>query len=115
MLTDAACKNAVYPPDKKRARFTNAEGLYLEVSPAGSRRWFLKLYRDGKETRLAMGSYPAVTLSGARKARAAAKLNKEAGLNPVQVRKVEKLKATRATGDTFKLVALGWYGKQSPQ
>jgi integrase len=115
MLTDAACKNAVCPPDKKRARFTDAEGLYLEVSPAGSKRWFLKLYRDGKETRLAMGSYPAVTLSGARKARAAAKLNKDAGLNPIQVRKVEKLKATRATGDTFKLVALEWYAKQAPQ
>lgn len=119
MLTDAACKNAVCPPEKKRARFTDLGGLYLEVSPTGSKRWFLKLYRDGKETRLAMGSYPTIKLSEARKAQAAAKLVKEAGENPVLVRRmaraVEKLQATRATGDTFKLVALGWYGKQSPQ
>lgn len=58
MLTDAQCRNATCPPDKKRARLTDAAGLYLEISPGGSKRWFLKLYRDGKETRLALGSYP---------------------------------------------------------
>jgi integrase len=109
MLTDAACKNAVCPSDEKRARFTDAKGLYLEVSPAGTRRWFLKLYRDCKETRLALGSYPTVKLSDARKVRAAAKLNKEAGFNPVQVRKVERLKALTPAGDTFKATALEWY------
>jgi integrase len=66
-----------------------------------------------------MGSYPTIKLSEARKAQAAAKLVKEAGENPVLVRRmaraVEKLQATRATGDTFKLVALEWYAKQSPQ
>ena len=115
MLTDAQCRNAVCPPDKKRARFTDATGLYLEVSPAGSKRWFWKIYLDGKETRLALGSYPDVTLTAARKARDAAKINKSEGRNPVQVRKVEKLKASRPGGDTFKAVALEWYGKQIPQ
>ena len=52
MLTDAKCRNAVCSPDKKRARFTDAGGLYLEVSPAGSRRWFWKTYADGKEGRM---------------------------------------------------------------
>ncbi len=59
MLTDKQCKNAVCPPDKSRARFTDGAGLYLEVSPAGSKRWFWKTYQDGKEGRLALGSYPA--------------------------------------------------------
>ncbi|MEY5099553.1 MAG: hypothetical protein RJA36_2272, partial [Pseudomonadota bacterium] len=44
MLTDAQCRNATCPPDKKRARFTDSGGLYLEVSPGGSKRWFMKLY-----------------------------------------------------------------------
>ena len=91
------------------------EGLYLEVSPAGSKRWFWKTYRDGKEGRLALGSYPAVTLPAARKARNAAKAHKAEGRDPVQVRKIEKLKATRTDGDTFKAVALEWYAKQAPQ
>lgn len=115
MLTDAQCRNATCSPDKKRGRFTDAGGLYLEVSPAGSKRWFWKIYADGKETRLALGSYPTVTLTAARKARDAAKLQKSEGRDPVQVRKVEKLKATRTDGDTFKAIALEWYAKQAPQ
>jgi integrase len=115
MLTDAGCKNASCPIDKKRTRFTDAGGLYLEISPAGSKRWFWKTYADGKEGRIALGSYPSVSLAAARKARDAAKLQKSEGLNPVHVRKIEKLKATRSTGDTFKAIALEWYAKQSPQ
>ena len=115
MLTDAECRNAKCPPDKKRLRLTDAEGLYLEVSPAGSKRWFWKTYRDGKEGRVALGSYPAVTLPAARKARNAAKALKAEGRDPVQVRKIEKLKATRTDGDTFKAIALEWYAKQAPQ
>lgn len=115
MLTDAECRNAVCPPDKKQARFADAGGMYLQVSPAGSKRWFLKYRIAGAEKQLALGSYPAVSLAAARKARDAAKLQKSAGRDPVQVRKVEKLKATRADGDTFKAIALEWYGKQAPQ
>lgn len=114
MLTDKHCKNAACPPDKKRARFTDSGGLYLEVSPAGSKRWFCKLYANGKEGRMALGSYPAVGLADARKARDAVKLQKSQGADPVMVRKVEKLKASRTDGDTFKTVALEWYAKQAP-
>lgn len=109
MLTDAQCRNATCSPEKKRARFTDSGGLYLEVSPAGSKRWFWKTYTDGKEGRLALGSYPAVTLTAVRKARDAAKAQKSQGLNPVQVRRVEKLKALTPDADTFKVTALEWY------
>lgn len=115
MLTDKHCKNATCGPEKKRARFTDAGGLYLEVSPAGSKRWFWKTYTDGKEGRMALGTYPAMGLSDARKARDAAKLHKSEGRNPVEVRKVQKLRALRPEGDTFKAVALEWYEKQVPQ
>ena len=115
MLTDSECREATCPKDKARARLTDGSGLYLEVSPAGSKRWFWKTYADGKEGRLALGSYPKLTLKAARKARDAAKLQKSEGADPIKLRKVEKLKATRTGGDTFKAVAMDWYGKQSPQ
>ncbi len=115
MLTDKQCKNAVCPDGKSRARFTDSSGLYLEVSPAGSKRWFWKTYADGKEGRMALGTYPAMGLSDARKARDAAKAHKSDGRNPIEVRKVQKLRALRPEGDTFKAVALEWYTKQSPQ
>lgn len=115
MLTDKQCKNAACPPDKKRVRITDSGGLYLEVSPGGSKRWFWKLYVDSKESRMALGSYPAVSLAEARRARDAARLQKRDGQNPVQVRKVEKLKASNPGGGTFQAVALEWHGKQSSQ
>lgn len=115
MLTNAKCQNAICSPDKKRARFTDAGGLYLEVSPAGSKRWFWKTYFDGKEGRMAFGRYPGVSLTAARKARDAAKLQKSEGTDPVQARKLEKLKSSRNAGDTFKAIALEWYAKQAPQ
>jgi integrase len=109
MLTDAQCRNATCSPDKKRARLTDAAGLYLEVSPAGSKRWFWKIYLDGKESRLSLGSYPGVSLTAARKARDAAKLQKSDGHNPLLIRKIEKLRAKTADADTFKVTALEWY------
>ena len=60
MLTDAQCRNAVCPPDKKQSKLYDAGGLFLEVSPAGSKRWFLKYRIDAKEKKLALGSYPTV-------------------------------------------------------
>jgi integrase len=109
MLTDAECRNAVCPPDRKQARFPDSGGMYLQVSPAGSKRWFLKYRVDGKEKQLAMGRYPEVSLTAARKARDAAKLQKAAGTDPVKMRKLEKLKSTIADADTFKVTALEWY------
>jgi integrase len=115
MLTEAECKNAICPPDKKQARFTDSGGMYLQVSPGGSKRWFLKYRVEGKEKQLALGGYPDISLKSARLARDAAKLQKSKGTDPVQARKLDKLKATRNTGDTFKAIALEWYSKQAPQ
>ncbi len=109
MLTDAQCKNAVCPSDKKQVRFTDSGGMYLQVSPAGSKRWFLKYRIAGAEKQLALGSYPDVTLTAARKAREAAKLEKSKGIDPVQARKVAKLKALTPVADTFEATAREWY------
>ena len=109
MLTAAQCKNAVCPPERKQARFFDAGGMYLQVSPAGSKRWFLKYRIEGKEKQLALGNYPDVTLAAARKARDAAKLEKSNGRDPVQLRKVEKLKAITPVENTFKATAQEWY------
>ena len=115
MLTDPDCKNAVCTLGAKRERLADSGGLYLEVSPAGSKRWFWKYRKDGKEGRMSLGSYPGVGLKAARKARDTAKLQKSDGIDPVQARKVEKLKDTRNGDDSFKGVALEWYAKQAPQ
>jgi integrase len=115
MLTDAQCKNATCGAGLKRERLADAGGLYLEVSPAGSKRWFWKYRIAGLEKRMAFGSYPDVSLSAARKARDTAKLQKSEGRDPVQSRKVAKLRASNPEGDSFKLVALEWHKRQTSQ
>ena len=114
MLTDAKCRNAVCPPDKKQARFADSGGMYLQVSPAGSKRWFLKYRVAGVEKQMALGSYPDTSLSAARKARDAAKLQKAAGIDPLQARQVEKLKATVGSGDTLEAAANDWLARGKP-
>ena len=114
MLTDAQCRNAICSPDMKRARFTDAGGLYLEVSPAGSKRWFWKTYFDGKEGRMALGGYPDVSLTAARKARDAAKIQKSEGIDPIHARQVEKLKASVGSGDTLTATATDWLERGKP-
>lgn len=94
MLTEVACKAASCPPEKKpRARFTDDRGLYLEVSAAGSKRWFCKYAIAGQEKRLALGSYPEVKLKATREARDEARKLQRAGTDPVQQRKVDKAAA----------------------
>lgn len=111
MLTDLDCKAATCPTDKKRLRLSDSGGLYLEVSPSGSKRWFWKFRKGTSDSRMALGSYPAVGLATARRARDAARLQRAQGADPVQAKKLSKLKGT-AQGHTFKEVALEWHSKQ---
>ena len=112
MLTDADCRNATCPPDLKRRRLTDGAGLYLEVSPAGSKRWFWKFYPDGKESRLALGSYTEpgskkvrVTLKQAREARDDARKVQRSGVDPAQRRQLDKLTKGVIAGTTFAAIA----------
>ena len=105
MLTDAAIKRATCPPDKARARFADSGGLYLEVAATGSKRWFWKFRIEGKEKRIALGSYPEVTLKAARDARDDARKLQREGIDPVLQRRVDKLDNLSAGDATFEAVA----------
>jgi RHS repeat-associated protein len=83
-LTDVRCKTASCPSERVRARFSDSGGLYLEVAATGSKRWFWKYYFDGKEKRLALGSYPDAKLKEAREARDDARRVQQQGLDPAQ-------------------------------
>lgn len=105
MLTEIACKAATCPADKARARYTDAGGLYLEVSAAGSKRWFWKYYFDGKEKRLALGNYPATKLKEVRVARDDARKLLTQGTDPAQKRQLDKARNRVSASITYEKVA----------
>lgn len=113
MLTDTACKNFTCPADKPRARVSDSGGLYLEAAPNGSRRWFWKYYFGGKEKRLALGSYPAVSLKDARAARDDARRQQQQGVDPAAQRQLTKLRARGDEGKQFEVVAREFHKAQS--
>lgn len=113
MLTDADCRNATCPPDQRRRRLTDGGGLYLEVTPAGSKRWFWKFYPDGKESRLALGTYPKVGLKEARRERDKAKAARREGVNPVQARRAARLTNAVNSATTFEAVAREFHGTKA--
>ena len=110
MLAGPTCRNATCPEDKLRIRLADAGGLYLEVAPNGSKRWFVKYRFAGKERRLALGGYPHVSLKTAREGRDNARsARRRRDPDPVQARRVEKIASRTASATTFEAVAREFY------
>ena len=108
-LTEVLCKSAACPAGKLRARLTDAGGLYLEVQPAGGKHWRWKYRFAGKEKRLALGTYPTVTLAKARLARDAARRTLSDGVDPVQVKAEAKQVRRLQASTNFETVARAWF------
>ncbi len=102
-LTNTAARHA--KPKDKPYKLSDSGGLYLEVLPAGGKYWRMKYRISGKENRLALGVYPAVTLMQARKARDAAKDQLAQGLNPSEEKKRAKLAASIKQAHCFEAIA----------
>ncbi len=104
-LTDMAIRNA--KPRTKAYKLTDAQGLYLQIQPGGGKLWYLKFRVDGKESRIAFGGYPAVSLGQARAERDKAKALIAQGISPTNRREQEK--GVIQNTHTFELVARDWH------
>ncbi|MCI0135671.1 tyrosine-type recombinase/integrase [Escherichia coli] len=104
-LTDA--KIRTLKPSDKPFKVSDSHGLYLLVKPGGSRHWYLKYRINGKESRIALGAYPAVSLSDARQQREGIRKMLALNINPVQQRAA--VRGSRTPEKVFKNVALAWH------
>lgn len=98
-LTDATIRGATGAA--KPFKLYDADGLYLLVSPAGSKLWRFKYRLDGVEKLISLGAYPEVSLEKARKLRVKARESVAAGDCPSRERQEEKAKLA----NTFEAVA----------
>lgn len=106
MLTEAAIKAA--KPKAKQYKKFDEKGLYLTVTPTGSRLWRLKYRYGGMEKLLALGMYPDVTLKRAREKRDDARKLLADGIDPSSHKKAQKVART----DTFEAIATEWLDMQ---
>lgn len=110
-LSDVAIRKA--KPTEKVQRLFDGFGLYLEVTPAGSKLWRQKYRFAGKEKRLAHGSYPTVTLAEARERRDEARKLLSKGLDPADHRRAARAAAEERAGNSFEVIAREWLDKQT--
>ncbi|EEW2368497.1 tyrosine-type recombinase/integrase [Escherichia coli] len=94
-------------PSDKPFKVSDSHGLYLRVKPGSSRHWYLKYRISGKESRIALGTYPAISLSDARQQREGIRKMLALNINPVQQRAA--VRGSRTPEKVFKNVALAWH------
>jgi len=108
-LTDTEIKKA--KPGDKSIRKYDGGGLYLEITPAGSKLWRLKYRFNAKEKLLAFGTYPDVSLAKARDRRDEARRQLADGIDPSAHRKSTKSMQAGLDANTFEVIGREWHAK----
>ena len=111
-LTDTAIKKA--KPGIKPVKLSDGKGMYLLVSPAGSKLWRWKYRVLGKEKVMSLGAYPDVSLAQARDGMAEARKILAAGDDPMAIRKADKVATRTAAENSFETVARMWWAHWKP-
>lgn len=109
-LSDIAVRTA--KPRAKEYKLSDSGGLYLLITPAGGKLWRLKFRVDGREKKLAIGAYPAIGLSDARKRRDDARELIATGADPSREKQQAKHRARVSAANTFGEVASEFIAKR---
>ena len=102
-LTDTAVRLAKAGDGARK--LADGKGLYLLVTATGSKLWRLKYRIDGKEKKLALGSYPEIGLKEARARRDAARQSAQAGSDPSVAKREARIANRIAAATTFAGIA----------
>ncbi|MEW7979439.1 MAG: integrase arm-type DNA-binding domain-containing protein [Candidatus Sedimenticola endophacoides] len=97
--------------DKNQIKKSDGNGLFLLVKSNGSKLWRLRYKYAGKHQEMALGKYPTVPLSEARKMTEEARMLLLQGINPMAERK-ERKKAATPEDRAFSVIALKWWEQQ---
>lgn len=88
----------------------DGEGLYLRVRPT-AKVWVYRYKREGKEAKLSLGHYPALSLAAARKKSRAEAEKLASGADPRLVRLEDRERERVARLSTFELTARAWHAQ----
>ncbi|ESZ56519.1 integrase [Mesorhizobium sp. L103C131B0] len=97
-LTDVKVKSDKLKP----GRHSDGGGLYLNVSPTGTKSWlFMWTPAGGKRREMGLGAYPAVTLAKGRSKAAECRVAVEEGRDPIAEKAKEEEPTFGECGDKF--------------
>jgi integrase len=108
-LTDTTIRLA--KAESNDRKLADGKGLYLLVTASGSKLWRLKYRINGKEKKLALGSYPEVGLKQARTRRDAARQSAQAGSDPSVIKREARIAKRIAAANTFGGIAEEYVAK----
>jgi len=103
ILSDTAIRNAKLRD--KAFKLSDTKGLFLLIHPNGGKYWRLKYRFDGKESALALGVYPDVSLADARRKRDEKRELISQGFDPGAQKRIDKLTAKISRETTFAMLA----------
>ncbi len=109
-LTDTAIRNA--KPRTKPYKLGDTGGLFLLVQPSGGKLWRFKYRVEGREKKLALGTYPEIGVAEARKRRDVAREMLAVGKDPSREKRRQKVQASIEAGNTFALIAEEYFDKR---
>ncbi len=89
MLNDTQCKQA--KAGEKPLKLSDGKGLYLLIQTTGVKYWRMDYRFAGKRKTLALGVYPETPLKLARQKRDEARRLLEAGTDPSEIRRTDKI------------------------
>jgi integrase len=110
-VSDVALRAA--KPAEKPYKIAVGNGLYMEVTPTGSKLWRWKYRLDGKENRFALGAYPRLSLKEAREKVEAARNLVQAGRHPATQKRLDQLQSTHGNTHTLETAAREWLALKS--
>jgi integrase len=109
-LTDSSLR--ALKPREKAYKVADEKGLYVQVSPAGSKLWKLKFRNQmGVEKKLSLGAYPETSLKQARELRDAARSQLANGVDPARQKQLDKRAAKISAANSFEVVAKAYIEK----
>lgn len=108
-LTDTAIK--ALKPQAKPYKTADGGGMYLEITPNGSKYWRFRYRWLGKQKLLAFGVYPDVSLKDARDKRDLVRKQLAAGQDPAAVKKQDRENQLQEAENTFEKLAREWHQK----
>lgn len=100
---------------EKEYKLTDGFGMFLRVTPKGSKYWQMAYRFEGKQKLFSIGVYPAVSLSDARQRRDEARRLLAQGIDPNAKKQAEvkELKAKRDKTRSFSVVAKAWFSTKT--